>query len=105
MSDARVAVQMHFHLSPADVALPDGRVYERVLVSVTDDEVSVWQAAVPGGDVADGSVLIWSGTRADAERERPGCPPPGTFTIPTGGGPLEVTWPRLLTASPGGEDR
>ncbi len=105
MSDSDVHVQLGFNLFPAEVALPDGRVYERVLVSVTGVEVSVWQAAVPGGDVADGSVLIWSGTRADAERERPGCPPPGTFTIPTGGGPLEVTWPRLLTASPGGEDR
>jgi len=113
VSDSDVHVQLGFNLFPAEVALPDGRVYERVLVSVTGVEVSVgmprlrpkWQAAVPGGDVADGSVLIWSGTWADAERERPGCPPPGTFTIPTVEGPLEVTWPRLLTTSPGGEDR
>lgn len=103
MSDSDVHVQLGFNLFPAEVALPDGRVYERVLVSVTGGEVSVWQAAVPGGDVADGSVLIWSGTWATAEQERPETPAPGTFTIPTGEGPLEVTWPRLLAL--GGEDR
>lgn len=105
MSDSDVHIQLGFNLFPAEVALPDGRVYERVLVSVTGVEVSVWQAAVPGGDVADGSILIWSGTWDTAEQEPPRFPASGTFTIPTGDGPLEVTWPRLLTTSPGGEDR
>ena len=100
MSDERVDLRVHFHLSPADVALPDGRVYEGVLVSVTGDEVSVWQACPPKGNEGDEFVLVWSGTRSPDDLDTP-----GTFTIPTIDGPLEVTWPRLLTASPGGEDR
>lgn len=105
MSDARVAVQMHFHLSPADVALPDGRVYERVLVSVTDDEVSVWQAAAPGADGDDQFVLVWSGTRSTDDEES-AVPASGSFTIPTTGGPLEVAWPwPWLVVASGGEGR
>jgi hypothetical protein len=104
VSDERVSVRFHFHLSPADVALPDGRVFEGVLVSITGDEVSVWQAVDSAADGDDQFALVWSGTRS-ADGEESAVPEPGTFTILTGSGPMEVAWPWLLTASPGGENR
>lgn len=76
-------------LWPADVALPDGRVYERVLVLLTTTGVTVWQASpAHGGDPYVAAALVWSGRR-ELECTVPAA---GTFTVVTDEGPLEVTW-------------
>lgn len=73
-------------LCPADVALPDGRVLEGVLVSLTDEAVSVWQGSPPDSDPRMTAVLVWHGPR---DRE---CtiPERGTFTMFTPDGFLIV---------------